>query len=753
MASFSWSASLTVGSSIASKGDRIILPQSALESIIQAHANAPPPALSPLPQPHIDYDPASWGPNPYEELVRSRQAELEKQQQLPSPLTFQLKNSSNRRLIHGGVKEFSAEDGLVHLPHAMLESLELSEGDTVQVQFQHLERGTYAKFRPLSHDYLDITDFRAVFEAFLRTHYTTLTKGEILTVDQQGKEYQFVMDEVKPTAEGGAQAICITDTDLVVDIEPLEGIDSEAVKRERAKRDQTLKIGVEMQGLVEVESYQRYHIDVLDRTSGIEVLVHIQELGDLDVLVSTKSPVTLQDHIWANFESLGPRRIYIPVSDQDYSNRENDFHQLHLAIYGRSGSSSSSTSTSKQHVAFSILVQYHNNNESPDSNTISSSPSSAAHLSSAAEQPNEGAPGYQPCSNCGSWIPERTMMLHGNFCMRNNVKCGRCGEVMKREELQNHFHCDHCDMHGHISEKDKHMEIYHGWYQCSCERYETPNLIELAQHRRTICQDRYILCRFCHTFVQQGGPAGDARDRIRGLQSHEANCGGRTIECQRCSQKVKLKDVQVHMQNHEYQRQTQPMPLLCSNQNCRRVKSTGPQGGMGGGLGPSSAQSNVLGLCQICFGPFWISTEDPKHQKLIQRLARKYHSQLMTGCGNQWCRNPKCATFRSGTAADSAGAQAPGLDATAAASEMMVILKEAKIGAATAVGGDDTVKQKLWLCVDESITRKNVLAEVLTEDMQGRFAIEWCIKALEVERTDMEAAAKWLSTHAPRGKF
>ncbi|KAG0352321.1 hypothetical protein BGZ54_002849 [Gamsiella multidivaricata] len=715
--SFIWSSTFTVGPPTAtSKGDKIILPQSALESIIKAHAEAPPP---PLPQFDPTYDPTSWENHPSQNY---NPYESRKPQELPSPLTFQIRNPANRLLTHGGVKEFSAEDGQVRLPDWMMSSLLLSPGDQVMVKYAALPKGTWAKFRPLSADYMEILDFRALLEAVLRSNYTTLTRGEVLKVHQGTKEFGFVVEELKP--EPG-EAVCITDTDLEVDIEPLDADMHDASTTgghatysnggskagKGMANKQTLRIGSEAQGQVTVEDYQRWTVDVPNRKSGIRITVEAQEPGDLDVLVSTRAPVGLQDHIWADFGTLGARTITIPASDQDYATQQ-DSQTIHIGVYGRAPSTTSGSSSSSGEVLYSILVQYHDEDTSSGMASASSVSESA---SVGGEVPNKGAAGYQECSNCGSWIPERTMMLHSNFCLRNNVKCDRCGEVMKKEEFQNHFHCDHCSKHGHISEKKKHMEIYHGWYQCSCETFESPSLPELALHRRTTCPDRFIICRYCHTLVQQGGPAPNARDRMHGLSSHESYCGDRTIQCQKCSQMVSLKDVRVHAQNHEYQRQNQATPQLCSNQNCVRVQST-----------------NALGLCQLCFGPFWIPTEDPKHQKLVQRLARKYHSQLMTGCGNKWCRNPYCATFR--------GQE---MDATTAATEMMKILKEAKVG--SSVGSHRT-----WLCVDEGTTRKKVMAELLKEDVKGKYSIEWCVKALEAEKTDLDAAVQWLNLHAPR---
>ncbi|KAF9914186.1 hypothetical protein BX616_008790 [Lobosporangium transversale] len=714
--SFSWSSTFLVGTATTfSQGDKIILPQTALESIIQAHASAP--SSYPSDQTDSTYDPTSWE-NPPSYYNNNN---ISKKQDLPSPLTFQIRNPANRLLTHGGVREFSALDNQVHLPLWMMNSLSVSEGDQVMIKYLLLPKGTWAKFRPLTTDFFsEVLDLRALLEASLRSHYTTLTKGEILKVQQGNKEFEFLVGDLKPEHSAG-QAVCITDTDLEVDIEPLEtdmqqqhqhqqqqnsviqngkitqtnGMSTSLSHMMNSSRDRSLKIGFESHGEVVVDSYQCWSIDIPNRNSGIQITVNVVpptttavsvDTEDLDVVVSTKAPVSLEDHIWANFESLNPRVITIPASDQEYSRKQEDGSQLiHIGLYGRASSTSSLTSeassssamataeTVKGIVRYSIVVRYY------DGESLSASSSSGAttNVQQQQEIPNKDAPGYQECTNCGSWIPERTIMLHTNFCLRNNAKCDRCGQVMKKDELPNHFHCDHCD---------------------------------------------------------KGSLASNARDMIRGLHSHESYCGDRTIQCQKCSAMVSLKDVQVHAQNHEFQRQNQPAPQLCSNQNCLRIKSSG--GGNAGAGTASGGSNNILGLCQLCFGPFWIPTEDPKNQKLVQRLARKYHSQLMTGCGNSWCRNEYCASFRG-----------QGLDATTAATELMGILKEAKVGASTTSyiqGG------KTWLCVDEGATRKKVMAELLHQDLQAKYSIEWCIKALEMEKSDLEAASQWLNLHAPR---
>ncbi|KAF9926635.1 hypothetical protein FBU30_003819 [Linnemannia zychae] len=542
--SFTWSSTFTIGqSNDITKGDKIILPQAALESIIKAYVSAP---VSPNVQPVLGPESFSRAQSQYDSFDQSRS----RQQELPSPLIFQIRNPANRFLIHGGVREFSADDGQVYLPEWMMTSLALNPGDQVMIKYASLPKGIWAKFRPVTADYLEILDFRALFEAQLRANYTALTRGEVLKVYQGNKEFEFIIEELKPAP---GDAVCIIDTDLEVNIEPLEmkadeetilsaGRMSNGVRPkdpESGNSGHVLKIGSERQGRVPQGEYERWAIDIPNRKSSVEIVVHVQEPGDLDVVISTKLPVSLQDHIWANFESTSSRIIIIPASDQDYAGQQ-DSQTIHVAVYGRK-SSITTTSISSFPVStvpdltgitlYSIQINYYN-----DVNSSSTIPSGNI--------PNKDVPGFHECTNCGSWIPERTKELHNNFCHRNNAKCDSCNLVMKKEDFLNHFHCDHCDKYGDISEKKKHMEIYHGWYQCSCGSFESSALPELAIHRREACPEKLIICRYCHTLVQQGGLTSNMRDRIRGLHSHESYCGDRTIQCQKCLQMVSLKDIQ-----------------------------------------------------------------------------------------------------------------------------------------------------------------------------------------------------------------
>ena len=164
-------------------GDKIILPSSALEELLSAVNN--------------------------------------NSENLPSPLTFELRHPHNKQLIvYGGVKEFSSTSiDTMQLPQWMLESLQLDptqQQQRVIIKLSPLPKGTWAKLRPLSPDATDISDYRAALESHLRGHYNTMSKGQVLTCRYGSQSYPFLVTDLKPE-----QAVCITDTDLEVDLEPL----------------------------------------------------------------------------------------------------------------------------------------------------------------------------------------------------------------------------------------------------------------------------------------------------------------------------------------------------------------------------------------------------------------------------------------------------------------------------------------------------------------------------------------------------
>ncbi|KAA3456696.1 ubiquitin fusion degradation protein 1-like protein [Gossypium australe] len=130
------------------------------------------------------------------------------------PLLFELTNAPVGRVSHCGVLEFVADEGLMYLPHWMMENLLLEEGDIVLVKSASLAKATYVKLQPHTMDFLDISNPKAILEITLRS-YSCLTVGDTIMVPYNDKKYYIDIVEAKPSP-----AVSVIETDCEVDFAP-----------------------------------------------------------------------------------------------------------------------------------------------------------------------------------------------------------------------------------------------------------------------------------------------------------------------------------------------------------------------------------------------------------------------------------------------------------------------------------------------------------------------------------------------------
>ena len=84
---------------------------------------------------------------------------------------------------------------------------------------------TFSKFQPLSADFLDLTNPKAVLEMRLR-HFACLSKGDIVAINYNNKVYELNVLETKP-----ANAVSIIECDMNVDFEAPPGYQEPSVSR------------------------------------------------------------------------------------------------------------------------------------------------------------------------------------------------------------------------------------------------------------------------------------------------------------------------------------------------------------------------------------------------------------------------------------------------------------------------------------------------------------------------------------------
>ena len=768
--SLQWSAQFNVAeSSTQLRGDKIILPPSALEQLLSAATTIV--SASSTPQ-TTGFDP--YNPHTFAIERQAREQLTERQQQLPHPLTFRLVNPINGRIVYAGIREFSAGDDQVILSTFLKVALGLAEPTSLKdtgtskneyppdgleippqevaaprltVHAQEIPKGTFVKLRPLEAGY-DPEDWKALLEQYLRDNYTTLTKGEILSVQHSKESFRFLVDELRPDKE----AINLVDTDLEVDIEPLNEDQARETLQRLVQKSQkapgtkegsstggTLKRDVVESGQVLLGDYVDYTLDQQNLSGDVEIsLVPVDDEADLDLFVTPHGPKHRSrpredEHVFSDMSTKAAKRIRIQSTNSALDNAE----ALWVSVRGCEDQPEQARGPIRYNLQISTVV--------------ASQPS--AHGVSDGDDQTLLNPDEERCSNCLQAVPSRTMFLHQNFCLRNNVLCPHCKSVFQKSspEWKNHWHCPHDDSHGNTpSSKTKHDTLIHTATTCSDCAYSAFNIPDLAHHRTTTCPGKLILCQFCHLQVPQQGPddqpADSAEVILSGLTPHELSDGARTTECHICQKIVRLRDMSVHLKHHDLQRLSRSRPRVCRNANCgRTMDGVGPNGEI-----RNQGSSNDLNLCNACFGPLYVSMYDPDGKALKRRVERKYLTQLLTGCNQAWCRSEFCKSGRRHL-----GLLAEGQTITS--KEAMVLIKPI-------LENLRDTKVALGFCTDEASQKRRTLAQMIAAEGNGSmgkgkgkesevigsgYGLQWTIAALEASGGDLDKGRSWLKDFAP----
>lgn len=128
-------------------------------------------------------------------------------------MLFRLTSTTDNKITHCGVLEFTAEEGTCYIPFWMMQNLLIEEGAVITVTNVSLPKASFVKLQPQSVDFLEISNPRAVLEHALR-NYSCVTKGDVIQIPYNGKNYHLALNEVKPQ-----DAACIIETDCNVDFD------------------------------------------------------------------------------------------------------------------------------------------------------------------------------------------------------------------------------------------------------------------------------------------------------------------------------------------------------------------------------------------------------------------------------------------------------------------------------------------------------------------------------------------------------
>jgi len=730
-------------------GDKITLPQSALEALLAAA-----PIVSVQNNVSRNWT-STFDPfNPYSFAAerQAREAFSDRQQQLPHPLTFRLVNPRTGRAVYAGIREFSAEEDQVGLSDFLREALGLQDGGSptrdstptgevvmtngmeetgasVTVHAKQLPKGTYVRLRPLEAGY-DPEDWKSLLERYLRDNFTTLTRGELLNVPGARQEqFRFLVDKFEPDGDG----ICIVDTDLEVDIEALneeqarETLNKRLAKSKRApgtpegsSAGGTIEIGREEHGRVLPGEYVDFELQQWDRGQDLDILLESSDqFPGLDVLISPfgarqRSKPREDEHVFSDFSVRPTKRLKLSHTNADLEEAES----LNIAVHAWGKDPTGSTEGGRP-IPFTV--------------TISSGASEKPESDSVTDDNAPLSPDEVVCKNCRQRVPKRTLHLHEAFCYRNNITCSQCSNVFLKNSTawKEHWHCPHDDEYGSgAASRSKHDHVFHPPAPLPCPAcdFEAFNLPVLAQHRTTTCPAKEILCQFCHLVVPQQGPEDPSFTEpevlLSGLTPHELRDGARTTECHICNKIIRLRDMKTHLRLHDRERLSKPKPRICANGICGR-SIRGDE---------TRVQKEQMGLCNECFGPLYVTAYDPEGKALRRRIERRLLQQLMAGCGKSWCRNEQwCKTGHRNIT---------GEDTTVTAKDALPQIRPLMD---QLTRGDSS---GLRFCVDEGSQTRRSVAELMKAE--GEYELEWCVKALEEEKGDVGRARDWLRERAPK---
>ena len=82
--------------------------------------------------------------------------------ELLQPTRYDTNPANPAASTHGGVLEFIADEGCVHLPYWMMKTLRLNEGDPIRITGTELPKGKFVKLQAQSVHFLEISDPKAV---------------------------------------------------------------------------------------------------------------------------------------------------------------------------------------------------------------------------------------------------------------------------------------------------------------------------------------------------------------------------------------------------------------------------------------------------------------------------------------------------------------------------------------------------------------------------------------------------------------
>lgn len=604
---------------------------------------------------------------------------------LPHPLIFELHqddpNDDNSK-TYVGVLEFSAPESTILLPKSVMERFSLPSVTAELVT--NIPKGTELSLKPLQF-YPQVHNWKFFLESRLPKLYTTLTRHQKLLVEDENGIYELFVEKLN------AKTVCITDTEMALDIVPLDNIMAQQ-QLEFAKSmsylEEATLINSEESVTVQIQPYNsaQFKTQMFTFKPQPKMYIVVESTSaqyNFDVVIGADKFVGMECFRWSSMELDDDGDTKVVAIDSDSVSLDS----LYLVPFAW---------------------------EVPCDVTIT-----LVKGINEVKIPQDS----QKCSNCDRYVAISKMTLHEAHCLRHNKKC-ECGAVFAERIPEAHWHCNQCFAHGNsLVSKMKHEKMNHqAPYTCDgCGKGPFDTFTQLVTtHKATECPKKLHECQFCHLIVPQ--EQATYEDRYSGFTHHESTCGNKTIECFKCNKVLRSKDMAKHLHMHELDKiemnqATKISFTRCTNVNCVNTKN----------------DDNILGMCTTCYGQLYVQQHDPDHSRLQARIERRYMLQLTKGCGFDWCLNVECCSGNSSK-----------LSVKDAIQRVRQELLPAIAGLPITKG--KTVKTHVWFCVNESVQKRRDLVDGILAEKEYEEALVY--KAANEERN--EGIREWLHTHAVR---
>lgn len=685
---------ISTGSTLASHSDKSILPASILSSILE------------FPQ--------------------------FKNDSLPHPLIFELSKGGKKTII--GVKEFTSPDYSVIVPQSIYDKLENND-ELVSIKLiNNLPNATFLKLKPLQF-YPQINNWKYYLESHLPLLYTTLAKGETLTIESDNNQYELLIED------SNESIVNIIDTDVILDIVPLNDI----MASQQIEYDKNLnyleninEIAVGVHKLTNLKSMDKSMVPIIYK---IDLTKINKRYLKFDIFNENSNELGKGDYssIFNTDLIIGYDKL-INLENFRFETMSSDFDIQEQVKKDSKWVKTIMIDIQNDDIQNNLLKKFNNDDENAGflyilpfnwefSNDVTLTINELSEVPTPALQTDGPNVDQIICSNCKSLISKTKQPTHEAFCYRHNKRC-ECNEVFLDKIPSNHWHCEYCDIekfHGSSSLlKFKHDKLYHSSYTC-CNQ-EFANYFELVNHKSTTCPFKLHECQFCHLILPQ--EQADFQDNFANLSHHENNCGNKTTECFQCNKILKRKDLTKHLKIHqldkiENTKNVSTFSQKCTNENCIHL---------------IESMTNDLGLCDYCYGSIYSNQLDPNNIKLQNRLERKYILQLSKGCGFIWCENIECST---GSKNLGQFQERPFKQLITHVHKNLLSRISRPLLPLNKSHAPDPNGNKFWFCVNESITnKKKMVAKLLLEHVYEEIVLYKAVN--EVPTSDESLVRLWL---------